>query len=79
MTADQAQAVQLAVVSLVMLVAYLLRRIVKRLVCGAPAVVNSEQKIEDAARRVASKAAAIRVLEQLDVSGSQQEAPPSNS
>lgn len=79
MTAAQVQAIQLAVGSLLVLLAYLLRRVVKQLVLGAPAVAPPEQRIKDAMHHVAGKAAAIRVLEQLDVSGSRQESPPSSS
>lgn len=66
-------------VLLLLLVVALLATLAKRLVCGAPAVAGAERPEQVAAQRVACKAAAIRVLEQLDVSGSQGRAPPSSS
>jgi hypothetical protein len=69
----------LIAIALLALVAYLMGQLVKLLVRGGSAVAGAEQKGEEAARRVAGKAAAIRVLEQLDVSGSRQGSPPSSS
>ncbi len=61
------------------LFAALLGLLLKWVVCGRAAVAPAELKGDEAAMRVASKAAAIRVLEQLDVSRSGQGAPPSCS